>query len=346
MPPPRPTRSASLRQLASSSSGVPTPRGHTRHRSQVITPATSNVSKKPPSAPSTPRSRTQFSTNQQQFSPKKPAKQPILASSTSVPADLDLSLTPAVSPGIAALQTELLQLSLLHLSSLREDAEWKANAERQLRTKYDVVAGKYRDVVKGEKEYQQQLNGQALHCWLKNSIEHNGRQGFAEQIQILSQVAQEVCYLSDVLRGRYTLAVQEFEAWLRKVEETKARRHHQRGSELAIFIDSLGRAWKEEVHATTMKLELCLRQLQSLDILGYGEVERLEDSSLYRTAKGLDDMVNLMIEELSTICKIEADVVRTERQWVSQLSQQVAATGPLERREPRFGVWRLALLES
>ncbi|KAE8324354.1 hypothetical protein BDV39DRAFT_195229 [Aspergillus sergii] len=309
-PPPRPSRSASLRQPASSSSGPPTPRGHTRHRSQTD----------PPSAPSTPRSRTQFSTYQPQPSPKKLAKPTTATPSASASTELDPSLIPSFSP----------ELSLLHLSSLREDADWKANAEKQLRIKYNTVAEKYRCVVKEEKDYQQRLNGQALHCWLKNSIEHNGHQGFAVQIQVLSEVAQEV----------FTLAVQDFESWFRNVEEIKTCRHYRGGSDLDVFIDPLDRAWQEEVHALTMKLELCSRQLQSLDIMGYGEVEQLEGSSLYRTAKGLDGMVNSMIEELNTICKIEADVVRSERQWVSQLSQQVVSTRPLEKRIPRVGMWR------
>ena len=341
-PPPRPSRSASLRQPASSSSGPPTPRRHTRHSSQVIPPASSQVSRKtdPPSAPSTPRSRAQFSTYQQQPSPKKLAKPSIAALSASASMELDPSLIPSSSPEVAALQTELLQLSLLHLYSLREDAEWKANAEKQLRVKYNTVAEKYRCFVKEEKEYQQRLNGQALHCWLKNSIEHNGHQGFEAQIRILSEVAQEVCDLSDISGGRFTLAVQEFESWFRKVEEIKTCRHYQGGSELDIFIDPLDRVWKEEAHAVTMKLELCSRQLQSLDIMGYGEIEQLEGSSLYRTAKGLDDMVNSMIEELNTIRKIEVDVVRSERLWVSQLSQQVASTRQLEKRTRRVGMWR------
>ncbi|KAE8353045.1 hypothetical protein BDV28DRAFT_134024 [Aspergillus coremiiformis] len=343
MPPPlRPTRSGSLRQPASSSSGPPTPRGHVRHRSQVINPTSSQVSKKtdPPSTPSTARSRTQFSTYQQQFSPKKAVKPPAAYLSTGASTDLDPSLIPSSSPEVATLQTELLQLSLLHLSSLRADADWKVNTERQLQTKYNAVAERYRSVVKEEVEYQQQLNGQALHCWLKNSLEHNGRHGFAEQIQVLSQVAQDVCDLSDLLGGRYTLAVQEFESWFRQVEEIKTGRRYAGGSDLVHFIDPLDRAWKDNIHMMVMKLELCSRQLQSLDILGYGEVERLEGSSLYRTAKGLDDMVNSMVEELNTIRTIEADVIKSERQWVSQLSQQVTSTRPLEKRVLQVGMWR------
>lgn len=90
----------------------------------------------------------------------------------------------------------------------------------------------------------------------------------------------------------------------------------------------------------TMQLELCSRQLESLDILGYGEVERLDNSALLRMAKGLDEMVKLMVDELSTIRKIEADITRSERQWVSQLTRQLMAKRPQETRSSELGMWR------
>ncbi|KAE8144236.1 hypothetical protein BDV25DRAFT_167319 [Aspergillus avenaceus] len=348
-PPPRPTRSASLRQPTSSSSATPTSRSHVRHRSQVIAPASNQSPKKreplPPVA-TTPRSKMQSTSYQQQSSPRKPTRSSTTVLRAGTP-ELDPSLIPSSLPEIAELQTELLQLSLLHLSSLREEAEWKDSAEKQLRVTYDAVAEKHCGVVKEENDFQRQLNGQALDCWFKNGLEHNGGLEFTKQIQVLSRVAQEVCDLSDCLRGRYTSIVQEFESWFGRVEEIRIFRQHQDGrSGIVLFIDPLDSTWKEEVHTMTMNLELCLRQLQSLDVLGYGEVERLEGSSLYRTARGLDDMLNLMIEELNTTRKIEADVVRTERQWVSQLSKQIFATRTPEKRTPRVGIWEQPSLQS
>ncbi|GAB1214411.1 hypothetical protein ATERTT37_003573 [Aspergillus terreus] len=247
-----------------------------------------------------------------------------------VPADLDPSLIPSSWPEIAALQTELLQLSLLHSTFLRQNTEWEATAESEIRDLYDSVATDYRGVLKEERELQRQLNGQALHHWFKNCREHNGRQGFAEQIQVLSQVLQE-----------------EFESWLQQADEIRNLRHYtEEALGPVVFIDPLNAAWKEEVYLTTMKLELCSRQLQSLDILGYGEVERLESSTLLRVAKGLEEMANSMVEELNAIRKIEADIVRSERQWVSQLAGQLPTPKPLHDSTPRVGMWRQLSLIS
>ncbi|EAU36922.1 predicted protein [Aspergillus terreus NIH2624] len=320
-PPPRPVRSASLRQPARSSPGTSsTTRGHTRHRSQVVTPASVQAATKkiePPSpVTATPRSRTQFTTFQQHYSPKKSATPQATTPSVRAPADLDPSLIPSSWPEIAALQTELLQLSLLHSTFLRQNTEWEATAESEIRDLYDSVATDYRGVLKEERELQRQLNGQALHHWFKNCREYNGRQGFAEQIQVLSQVLQEVCDLTETPGGRYTTLLQEFESWLQQADEIRNLRHYtEEALGPVVFIDPLNAAWKEEVYLTTMKLELCSRQLQSLDILGYGEVERLESSTLLRVAKGLEEMANSMVEELNAIRKIEADIVRSERQW-------------------------------
>lgn len=192
-----------------------------------------------------------------------------------------------------------------------------------------------------EKEHQRRLNGLALSGWLQNTREHNGRQGFDEQIRILSQVTQEVGDLNDSLAGRYTLAVQRFEDWFHKAQEIKNYRLEQGGvAGHVVFIDPIDPTWKEEAYAMTMQLELCSRQLESLDILGYGEVERLDNSALLRMAKGLDEMVKLMVDELSTIRKIEADITRSERQWVSQLTRQLMAKRPQETRSSELGMWR------
>ncbi|KAK1139943.1 hypothetical protein N8T08_011020 [Aspergillus melleus] len=345
-PPPRPVRSASLRQPASSSAGTGSPvtaRGHIRHRSQVTT-VPCQVSKKlePPSpSTTTPRSRAGFTTYQQQFSPRKASDKPGPFTES------DPALISASWPEIASLQTELLQLSLLHRSSLQQHVQWKTQAEGQLRSKYDSAAGRYRTMIVEEKEYQRRLNGLALSGWLKNTRGHNGQQGFEEQIRILSQVTQEVCDLNDSLAGRYTLAVQGFEDWFHKAREIKNYRLEQGGGVgHVVFIDPIDPAWKEEAYAMTMQLELCARQLESLDILGYGEVERLDNSALLRMVQGLDEMVKLMVDELNAIRKIEADITRSERQWVSQLTRQFMTRRSQEARSSEWGMWRQTSLKS
>ncbi|GIJ84666.1 hypothetical protein Asppvi_003515 [Aspergillus pseudoviridinutans] len=371
-PPPRPTRSASMRQPlkagagagagAGASSGTPaTGVRHMRHRSQIVAPSTTQtrVSKRSDSQSSGSTSTTaglaagtrssgQFTTYQQQFSPRKVVR-PAALSAAKASADGEDSLIPATWPEIAALQTELLQLSLLHSSSLQQMAALEAGSEEQLQTKYDAVAKTYRAIVGDEKKCQRLLNGQALNRWLENASEHGGRQNFAAQIQVFSQLVQDVCDLTDSLGGRYTMLVQEFEEWFRKVQAIESMRlhRHQGDASHVVFIDPLDRVWKDEVHAMTMKLEQSLMQLQSLDIAGYDGPEQVPaDAALVRTAKGLDVMIASMVDELKAIRRIEAQIVRLERQWVSQLTAELAATHPRDARGPRPGMWRTALLRS
>ncbi|GFF82470.1 WD repeat protein iqw1 [Aspergillus udagawae] len=367
MPPPaRPTRSASMRQPlkagAGAGSGAPaTGIRHVRHRSQIVAPSSSQtqVAKRSDSQSSVSMSTTtglasgrrssgQFTTYQQQFSPRKVVR-PAALSAARASADGEDSLIPATWPEIAALQTELLQLSLLHSSSLQQMAALESESEEQLQTKYDAVAKTYRAIVGEEKKCQRLLNGQALNRWLEHASEHGGRQNFAAQIQVFSQLVQEVCDLTDSLGGRYTLLVQEFEEWFRKAQAIESMRLHRQQADAShvVFIDPLDRVWKDEVHAMTMKLEQNLRQLQSLDIAGYdGPEQVLADAALVRTAKGLDVMIASMVDELKAIRRIEAQIVRSERQWVSQLTANLAATHPRDVRGPRPGMWRAALLRS
>ncbi|EAW23456.1 uncharacterized protein NFIA_021650 [Aspergillus fischeri NRRL 181] len=372
MPPPaRPTRSASMRQPLKAGTGTGAGAGpgtsatavrHVRHRSQIVAPSSSQgqVSRRSDSQSSGSTSTTtaglaagtrssgQFTTYQQQFSPRKVVR-PAALSAARASADGEDSLIPASWPEIAALQTELLQLSLLHSSSLQQMAALEAESEEQLQTKYDAVAKTYRAIVREEKKCQRLLNGQALNRWLENASEYGGRPNFAAQIQAFSQLVQEVCDLTDSLGGRYTMLVQEFDEWFRKAQAIESMRLHRQQGDAShvVFIDPLDRVWKDEVHAMTVKLEQSLRQLQSLDIEGYdGPEQALADAALVRTAKGLDVMIASMVDELKAIRRIEAQIVRSERQWVSQLTAKLAATHPRDARGPRPGMWRTALLRS
>ncbi|KAL3439053.1 hypothetical protein BDV09DRAFT_158043 [Aspergillus tetrazonus] len=338
MPPPaRPVRSSSLRQPTRSSTVTSTaPRGHARHQSQIVTPSSKNLAMPSTATSTTSRTRNQFSTYQQQFSPKK-TQEPTASTPDNGP-DQVSSLIPSSWPEVAALQTELLQLSLLHQFMQQRNDQWQRDAQAHLRKKYTSVAGDYKAILNEEKELQRKLNGQALHSWFINSGEHNGQQRFAEHVQLLSQVADEVYGLSDS-HGRYAMAILEFEEWLQTVEKIQEARANV-GQEGENFIDPIRREWREETNALIMKLELASRQLQSLDILGHEDVEALSRSALIRMAKGLGDLVSQMVEELNVIRKIEADCVKSERTRVSQMAQQLVEMQPIEEPAmPRTGLW-------
>ncbi|KAJ6119211.1 hypothetical protein N7523_003491 [Penicillium sp. IBT 18751x] len=334
MPPPqRPGRSASLKQPP----GIgPRPsaavRGHARHRSQVVP---SNV--KPVQTeqmPGAQKCRPQFSTFQQQYPPKKPIKPP-----TPTPAggpEPGNLLIPTSWPDITALQTELLQLSLFHSNSLQRHNDWKAESESHLRSKYDGVAEQYRSTLGDEKMRQSQLNAQALSSWLRNCHDRRGSHDFPGQIQILSQVLQEISDLvTSGVSARYSRAVETFELWFEQAEKV---RYDRRSSENGIsFIDPLDKAWKGEIQALHAKLELCQRQLQSLDILGFGEVERLEHSALTRVSQSLAESIQLMIQEINAMRTLETELVRLEREAVSQLVMELPSTQDVS--ALRVGIW-------
>ncbi|KAJ5824661.1 hypothetical protein N7447_007001 [Penicillium robsamsonii] len=333
LPPPRPTRSASLRQPISASKRPPVEaKSHVRHRSQLA-----QNTKQAEITPTTSQRARALSTYQRPSSPKKFSKPPTPTPGVEPqPGNL---LVPSSWPDIAALQTELLQLSLVHSNSLQRHAEWKSDSESRLRKKYDSVASQYRLVLADETQRQCHLNVQALGLWLSNCREHRGSHDFSEQIQILSRVLQDV---SDMIAGsrgaQYSQAVKIFEDWLNQAELIQ----HNRGPgclDVGAFIDPLARSWKESLQNLYVRLELCARELQALDILGFGQVERLEQSALARVAKNLAELIQLMTQETRAMQTLEAEVVRSERDAVSLIAMRFASS-IRESRAPRVGAWR------
>ncbi|KAJ5573389.1 uncharacterized protein N7459_007816 [Penicillium hispanicum] len=337
-PPPRPARSASLRQPVGAASGSSAAvRGHVRHRSQMVPTSTRQI--QPDSALGPQKHRSQFSTYQQNYSPKKPTKPPTPTPGEAIGGTGDL-LIPTSWPDIAALQTELLQLSLFHSNSLQRHTEWKLQSESQLRKKYDAVATQYQSMLGDENIRQRQLNAQALNGWLQNCRDHQGLHGFPEQIQLLSQILQDISDLvSSGMNGKYEQAVETFELWFQQVEDIRHQRKSLHDVDGTAFVDPLDRVWKEEVQALHAKLELCTRQLQSLDILGFGEVERLEQSALARVAQSLGQSIQIMIQEIRAMRSLEAELVRSEREMVSNLAKQLTSL-PQKTNAVRVGIWR------
>lgn len=282
------------------------------------------------------KSRGQISTYQQHYSPKKSSKPPTPVAGETTG---DCLLIPSSWPDITALQTELLQLSLFHSSALQRQAEWKSDSETRLRRKYDGVALQYRSLIADESRRQCEVNAHALSIWLSNCQEHHGPHDFAEQIQILSQVLQEVYdMITAEGSGKYLSAVTAFEDWIDQVEFIRQNRGTS-GSEASVFVDPLPRSWKDSLRELNLKLELCSRHLQTLDILGFGQIEQLEDAALTRVILNLGDLIQVMTQEIRAVRTLEAEVVCMERETVSLLATRLKEY-PRDISAPRVGVWR------
>ncbi|KAK2741003.1 hypothetical protein FQN55_008558 [Onygenales sp. PD_40] len=344
-------RSASLRQPASSRISTAT---HSRHQSQVIGEkekghtgvkhGDGNNASSTPSLRAT--SKPNFSTFQQHFSPKKGSKSkpPVPTAATSCPVTTSEATTDPNSshPHVLALQTELLQLHLLHANSLQSRREWESNAEQHLRKQHKGVVAKYRMILAREKAAQRHVNTQALHRLSDDIRNNNSRYDFAGQIQILSRVVQDVADLTDRTGpgGRYTACVRAFEEWVTRAGRVRHARKSTTdttttNTPTCQFIDPLSHKWKEEVAALSAKLDLCARELDCLDVRDeyqrqhYDHHEReqgqaqdgrpfgaVASSALARTVCGHRALLASMLEELEVMRAVEADVVGLERVWV------------------------------
>jgi hypothetical protein len=350
-PPPRPTRSASVRQPSTPKLVTPgDTKGHVRHRSHVLSVTANQAAKQTggPSSLSKARpQRPQFSTYQQHFSPKKEPKPLALTVISPRPAEPDARSIAASRPDVAALQTELLQLCLLRSSFSERETEWRINSGKQLRKQYDSIAGNYRGLLAEEREAQRLLNIRGLHHWFANAERKSGGSDLGAQIQTLSRVIQEVMDLSDPQGSRYTEAVKTFDDWLKRVGQVRNSRKRSEIDPLdnlpnePEFINPLDLAWKEEINALDAKVELCLRELQNLDITAENPEDA--DAALIRVANGHKDLLISMIEELKAMRKMEIDIVRSERSWTTQTTEKLLRTvGESSIRGPRAGAWKRA----
>ncbi|KAJ5483968.1 hypothetical protein N7539_005764 [Penicillium diatomitis] len=348
LPPPRPARSASLKQPREAGALGPSAsvRGHVRHRSQIVTPTTKSTLSAASPATATPRAPLSTARSQTQTPAKRSSKPPTpTPGSTSSP---DGILIPTTWPDIASLQTELLQLSLFHSGSLQQQAEWKSAAETRLRQQFDVVTHQYRSIQVDEQRRQYQTNMQSLVQWLQNCSGHQGLDGFSEQIQIFSQVLQEVWDLgaSAHVSGQYTRVVAAFEKWLDRASEIWNHRDTTGAIDGNAFIDRLDQSWKDAVRALQVDLELCARRLQSLCILpsassqSSGGDETSAQSALARVAEGLAESIRLMMQEIRMMRSLEEEIVLSEKDYVrDKVNELTRSQVETEMRAPRLAAW-------
>ncbi|WEW58769.1 hypothetical protein PRK78_004237 [Emydomyces testavorans] len=349
-------RSASLRQpvtsrLASAATS------HTRHRSQVVgsgigqttavhrqdrnvTEAQGDISK---------LRKPQFNTYQQHYSPKKPAPKVTPQTLSMNTGDNNASTT--LPPHILPLQTELLQLHLLHSQALHAKRKWETNTDGQCRRLHNSVVTTYRSVLSTEQSIQRNRNAAAIEQFAAEIKTCNSRYDFLTQVQMLSKVIQEVSDLTDSQEGRYNNAVREFEKWSAHVTEVKqSRSQPETGDSIAAgydseFIESLSDEWRNDVAALLAKLELCSRELDCLEVgATSSDNEDASDyyaSALVRAVKGHKLLIQSMIEELDVIAKIEAEVVKMERSWVKTNVEAVCRNrAPSDDVELRIPVWK------
>jgi hypothetical protein len=253
--------------------------------------------------------RPAFSTLQQHFTPKKALKAPTSFYLATVAGKQPSS--ESMSPETVRLQTELLQLHLLHESSADVLQSWQESAEDKLQKRFEDVAQKYRRVAALERETQIQLN----FCGLKE-FARDGRagQGLEERIQSLGSVIPEIVNTTGA-GGKYARLVKSFERWIERIEQIWETRERN-GSVLnnggePEFVEGLGNGWKDETASLSRKLEIWLQDLDGVGSSPAG-------SSLALVVARCKYLMEGMLQELDIMRGMERAVVERESRWVSE----------------------------
>ncbi|KAF1984203.1 hypothetical protein K402DRAFT_423017 [Aulographum hederae CBS 113979] len=248
--------------------------------------------------------RPAFSTFQQHYSPKKSSVvKPPSSSYFAPPSTAESTATAGDSLGADAtrVQTELLQLHLLHEASGTVQKQWDASAKRSLRSKFDEVSARLQGVQAEERQARERINIAALHEW-------DVGPGFAENVHVLSSTLREVPGLVED-GGRFAKQVESFEGWISWIGDVWNKREENDGQEGLEFAEGLGEAWKAESDALTRKLASLKRDLEGLHC-------PIGDSSAASVIRSSRRLVDGMLAELRIMRSVEQEVVERERSWV------------------------------
>ncbi|KAM7223791.1 hypothetical protein V8F06_000807 [Rhypophila decipiens] len=230
------TRSAAAaahRRNISASSAITTSTTSTTSVSARPRQATISSARQPPppadpvstTSDNPPPHRPAFSTLQQHYSPAKSlAPKPLTSTYLAPPSPSKLPSNVALSAEISRLQTELLQLHLLHRDAHAVTGQWRSSAKHKLGDRFANTVKLEQQVGKIEESVVETENLRALVDW--GSSSHGGGGGGLEsKIQMLDEIVCGLWALGEQPGGRYTRVVRRFEKWASRVKEvTEARK--------------------------------------------------------------------------------------------------------------------------
>ncbi|TID02522.1 hypothetical protein CH35J_004280 [Colletotrichum higginsianum] len=328
----------------------------------------------PPRQPPKPAAgalRPFFNTLQQHYSPAKSlAPKPLTATYLAPPSPSKLPSNVALSAETARLQTELLQLHLLHRDLPQTTAAWHASARDKLAARHASLGRSAADLARQEAEAAERLNIAALRRW--GSHRHHSSSSSSSPATIAATTLEDKIQRLDALLaslwsldtpgGKHHRLVRAFERWasaLPDLEAARARAEDQGDPEALLDADSqvrfggaLDARWKEDAAALVRKLEGWRAQLRELE---YRDEEESDDdggdgdggktrvssrSSLERLLDGCGSLIKDMLDELAVMEEIEAVAVEREAEWIRRMNRQ--GEDGRGKDTPRAGaVWRV-----
>lgn len=268
-----------------------------------------------PTSKAQPRLRPAFSTLQQHYSPAKShAPKPLTSTFLAPPSPSKLPANVAASAETGRLQSELLQLHLLHRDADAVSAEWQASAREKLGERFELLNQESRETAEEERAAREEETVLALRAWGAGG-------GLEAKIQGLDAIIAGVWTLAEP-GGRYARVVRRFERWLDQVSELQEARRglgamHRMGEGQALFVGELDTPWKDELPGLLRRLDGWRRQLAEI-----GEPPDAADSSLCRVLRGLWESIDGMLEEVRLMEEMEQDALQSEDAWIEATNRE------------------------
>ncbi|RDA92785.1 hypothetical protein CP533_0794 [Ophiocordyceps camponoti-saundersi (nom. inval.)] len=269
------------------------------------------------------RPRPAFSTLQQHYTPaKKAASKPLTSTFLAPPSPSKLPANVAASAQVQRLQTELLQLHLLHRDAASVQDQWHDSAREKLGRRFVALGKASRAVAEREAVVDRHHNLDALGRWRQAGC-------LEEWLQILGHVLDGLWTLTGSSGGRFRRMERDFDRWadgLRRIEA--ARRADDGDSDYALvgFLDEeLDASWKDDCAVLTNRLLAWQDQLSLLT-----DIESLTDddnddarptSGLERMLMGARSLLRCMLAELRAMDDIEREARMREVEWVSRMNE-------------------------
>ena len=316
--------STAAKRLASRDQTTPDPEQSHSQRSSLDT-ATSKSS-------GNNRARPAFTTLQQHYTPKKTAKAPTLSMIAASPTKI--TNTNVLPAAMIRLQTELLQLHLLHRTSVEVQRQWEHSAESTLRGQYEDVVERYRALRFKQSKAQERADLEALREWAASQAGCS----FPEKIELLSRTLRDLGNIHSA-GGKFAHVVTTFEQWMVLSERVKQLGQRTTANDVQDleFLESLGEGWRSEVSALEMRLAS-----RALDLKRLGQP--LEGSCLAYLVGVSTTLVKQTLEELKIMREIEGEVLAVEAIWLKTTIDSIESEDGGEPENAdlviRKGVWR------
>ncbi|KAK3388177.1 hypothetical protein B0T20DRAFT_484569 [Sordaria brevicollis] len=315
---------------------VPRPKGaHLPGPGPALHTSTSSQTSRQQHPP--PQHDHDFDTYQQHYIPAKVplAPKPLTSSFLAPPTPSKKPANVAASAETSRLQTELLQLNLLHQDAERTKQEWEGDAKKKLRERWEALRKDGQEVGEMEKVLTEDAIVEELLCMLSSGFGSSGASsvpGLAgtmkleeEKIQALDEVTSGVWAMSEpcsssgaITMGKYTRVVRKFEVWAERAGRIlEERRATETEGEGRLKLDENGQAemvggmdveWKNECVALGRRLEewrMMLRELRGgggggpliSSVIGAGAGGSFRASRSIHGVKDLQQLVTDLEEE-------------------------------------------------